>query len=161
MVVSSVRRMSALVALVGVIAGCVAVNAQAVVTPTEFSAEMAPGDTVHVTKSVEVPDVPRAIDVVLVVDLTGSYSDDLPRIKALAPGIWDSVRATAPNSRMGLATHVDFPFPPWGVTGEYGYRLDQQLTDDRATWLAAVNGMSSRFGSDEPESQYEALYQVA
>ncbi len=136
--------------------------AEAVVSPQEFAAELEPGQSVTVTKSVDVPDVPRSIDVMLVVDLTGSYSNDLPRIKALAPGIFDAVRATSPNSRFGLATHVDFPFSPWGSSqAEWGYRLEQQLTADRATWLAAVNAMTSLIGNDEPESQYEALYQVA
>jgi hypothetical protein len=96
----------------------------------------------------------------LIVDLTGSYADDLPHIKGLAPGIFDGVRGIASDSQFGLASFVDFPFNPWGVPGEWGYRLEQQITPDRAQWLTAVNAMVSLYGQDEPEAQYEALYQA-
>ena len=135
--------------------------ARAAIVPSHFEATLKPGETATVTKTVDAPDVPRTLDLMLVVDLTGSYADDLPRIKSLAPGIFDAVRARAPDSRFGLITFVDFPFSPWGVAGEYAYRIEQQPTEDKATWLAAVNGMRSLFGNDAPESQYEALFQGA
>jgi hypothetical protein len=147
--------------LLFIVAALVPPSAPAAITPQVFEATLKPGETVTLTKEVDVPDVPRNLDLMLVVDLTGSYADDLPRIKALAPAIFDGVRARAPNSRFGLITFVDFPFSPWGVAGEYAYRLEQQPTDDKATWLAAVNGMRSLYGNDGPESQYEALFQGA
>jgi hypothetical protein len=134
--------------------------AHAAVTPASFEATMKPGESTDVAKTVDVPDFPRRLDLQLIVDLTGSYSDDLPRIKALAPGIFDDVRATASDSLFGLSTFVDFPFGSWGVPGEWGYRLEQQLTDSRSTWLGSVNAMSSRYGNDGPEAQYESLYQT-
>jgi hypothetical protein len=58
---------------------------------------------------------------------------------------------------------VDFPFRPWGDTafGDYAYRLDQNITADEAAWVAAVGALSTKGGYDGPESQYEALYQMA
>jgi hypothetical protein len=151
----SIRILVAAGALIGL-----AATAQAAVTPASFEATLKPGESAQVTKTVDVPEVPRSLDLMLIVDLTGSYADDLPRIKALAPGIFDAVRAISSDSRFGLATHVDFPFGSWGVAGEWGYRLEQQLTSDRATWLGAINAMRSLYGNDGPESQYEALYQA-
>lgn len=144
-----------------VIVGALA-QAQASVSPQTYSATMTPGQTVHVTKTVFVPEVPRKLDIVLLVDNTGSYGDDIARMKFLAPGIFDSVRAVARDSYFALATFADIPFNPWGDInyGDYGYLLNQQLVEDRAAWLAAVNAMRIRYGVDGPESQYEALYQV-
>jgi hypothetical protein len=135
-------------------------QAYAAITPASFEATLKPGESAHVTKVVDVPEVPRLLDVMLMVDLTGSYSDDLPQIRSLAPSIFDNVRAIASRANFGLSTFVDLPFDPWGVSGEWGYRLDQPLTEDRGTWLTAVNSMVSRFGNDTPESQYIALYQA-
>jgi hypothetical protein len=121
-----------------------------------------PGQSYDVEKTVHTPNLPPVLDVCLVVDLSGSYNDDLPNIKDLAPGIWDDIVAGGVTDlQFGLASFVDFPFSPWGFESDYAYRLDQQLTGTKATWVAAVNGMNTLSGGDDPESQYEALYQVA
>ena len=135
--------------------------AQGPVEPPAVTATIAPGDSVTVTKLVTVPALPQTLDLVLIVDLTGSYTDDLPNIKAKAPEIFDAIRVDAPDSEFGLATFVDFPFNPWGADNEWAYQLNQNLTANRATWLAAVNAMTNLVGGDVPESQYEALYQAA
>lgn len=132
-------------------------------SPESVDQMVLPGGTFEVEKTVHTPDLPPVLDVCLVVDLSGSYGDDLPNIKALAPGIWDEIVAGGVDLRFGLGTFVDFPWHNWGDPGfgDYAYRLDQQLTSDKATWVAAVNAMATRSGFDGPESQYEALFQVA
>ncbi len=108
--------------------------------------------------------MPPKLDACLIVDLSGSYANDLPNIKALAPGIWDDIVAGGVSDlQMGLASFVDFPFGWWGSapSGDYGYRLDQDLTATKGIWTTAVNGMVTKNGGDGPESQYEALYQMA
>lgn len=136
---------------------------QGQVDPPHVEAALAPGQTVEIDKFVDVPDFPPKLDVFLLVDLSGSYFDDLPNIKALAPGIFDSVKANVADVRFGLGSFVDFPFSPWGssASGDYAYRLDQNLTPTKAAWVSAVNAMFTRFGNDFPESQYEALFQAA
>ena len=136
-------------------------SAQAAVTPPFFEATMNPGESQLVRKLVDVPEVPPKLDLVLDVDLSGSYVDDLPNIKALAPGLFDQVRAQAADSRFGLASFVDYPFPPWGVAGDYAFRLDQALTSSKPAWTGAVAAMATRNGNDAPESQLESLYQLA
>ncbi len=134
------------------------------IEPAFLNEVVFPGEFVEIDKTVHTPNLPPVLDVCLVVDLSGSYDDDLPNIMSLAPGIWDAVVAGGVSDlQFGLASFVDFPFPNWGSadTGDYAYRLDQQLTSDKATWLAAVNAMVTYYGGDGPESQYEALYQVA
>ena len=132
--------------------------------PASVEVVIFPGEDIDIGKTVYTPELPPKLDVCLIVDLSGSYGDDLPNIKALAPGIWDDIVAGGvADLQMGLASFVDFPFPSWGdaTTGDYAYQLDQQLTLVKAAWVTAVNGMTTKFGGDGPESQYEALYQVA
>jgi hypothetical protein len=138
-----------------------AAGTQAAVTPETFTGTIKRGQSASVAKTVDVPDVPRRLDMLLLVDNTGSYADDLPNIKSRAGDIFDAVRLFAPAARFGLATHVDYPFAPWGAAGEYAYRLAQTPTADRSTWLDAIDSMETLYGADEPESQYEALYQAA
>jgi hypothetical protein len=104
-------------------------------------------------------DTPK-LDIVLLVDLSGSYRNDLPNIKALAPGLFDAIRADVPDSQFGLTTFRDFPFAPWGASNDYAYSLAQDLTTSKSTWLTAINGMSASGGYDSPEAQYEGIFQA-
>jgi hypothetical protein len=154
-------RLVILILLIGLSLSVLGVSAA--VDPATVDVTLQPGETHEVTKTVDVPEVPPKLDLVLVVDNSGSYFDDLPVIQALAPGLFDDVTAAVADAQFGLATFVDFPFFPWGsaASGDYAYQLDQDLTSDKTTWLTAVNNMVIRDGVDEPESQLEALYQIA
>jgi hypothetical protein len=138
-------------------------SAQAAVTPAMVDESAPPGGSVSVDKTVDTPELPPVLDLCLMIDLSGSYSDDLPNINALAPGLFDDVRAGVADSQFCVNSFVDFPISPWGsaATGDYAYQLDQDLTFDKATWTGAVSGLVTRFGGDGPESQYEALFQAA
>jgi hypothetical protein len=137
----------------------------AAVEPDSAAAVLAPGQSLGpITKTVDVPAVPPKLDLVLLVDLSGSYNDDLPIIRNLAPGLFDAVRAQVADSQFALASFVDYPYRPWGswtTIQDYAYRLDRDLTTNKADWLAAINAMAVRHGGDLPESQLEALYQIA
>lgn len=157
------RRSLAVSASLALMLAVATAPARADVDPPLVEASLAPGESLTVTKTVDVPPVPPKLDLVLTVDLSGSYDDDLPVIKAKAPDIFNGVRGQVADSTFGLTTFVDYPYTPWGseASGDYPYALDQDLTSDEATWVAAVNAMSIRFGGDNPESQLEALYQMA
>lgn len=138
--------------------------AQASVEPASVEVALSPGEAHTVTKTVGVPEVPPKLDLVLDVDLSGSYGDDIANIKAKSSKIFDGVRAQVSDSTFGLTTFVDYPFFPWGAgggCGDYAYQRDQDLTADKATWIASVNAMALHCGGDGPESQYESLFQAA
>ena len=133
-------------------------------SPESVELSLFPGTSHDIEKTVHTPALPPKLDVCVVIDLSGSYGDDLPNIKAVAPQVWDDIEAGGVSDlQMALTSFVDFPFPSWGsaASGDYAYRLDQQLTPTKATWVAAINAMSVKFGGDGPESQYEAFYQLA
>jgi hypothetical protein len=139
------------------------VSAQAAVTPSMVDESSPPGGSVSVDKTVDTPELPPVLDLCLMIDLSGSYNNDLPNIKSLAPGLFDDVRLGVADSQFCVNSFVDYPFSPWGSAsyGDYAYQLDQDLTFDKATWTGAVNALATRNGVDFPESQYEALFQAA
>jgi hypothetical protein len=101
-------------------------------------------------------------DVVFLVDTTASMDQEIEQIKAnlrdrLAPGI----RETIPDARLGVATFADFPVGPCGDPGDVPFTLNLPVTEDVARVQAAVSAIETAQGRDTPESQVEALYQIA
>jgi predicted small lipoprotein YifL len=101
-------------------------------------------------------------DVVFLVDTTASMDQEIDQIKAnlrdrLAPGI----RETIPDARLGVAIFADFPVGPCGDPGDVPFSLVLPVTEDVARVQAAVSSIETAQGRDTPESQVEALYQIA
>ena len=156
------RLLAGAVAVVGLIFA-VLTPAAADVDPPMVDATLHPGESLHIEKSVDVPDVPPRLDFCLLVDLSGSYTDDLPNIKAKDDDIFDALKASVPDLELCTASFVDYPIGPYGsaASGDYAYKLDQDLTSSKATWTAANSGLATKIGGDTPESQYTALHQIA
>ena len=104
-----------------------------------------------------------AVDIFLLVDLSGSFFDDLPNFKAQAPSIIATLQASNPNTRFGLGSFEDYPIPTFGDagSGDVAYRRNIDLTFDAAAVVAIINGLVTRSGADLPESQLPALFQAA
>lgn len=104
-----------------------------------------------------------SVDVYMLVDLTGSFYDDLPIFKAQAPEIIADLQASNPNTRFGLGKFEDYPIFPFGDAsyGDKAYERLVDLTFDTDLVLDTINGLFTRNGLDWPESQLPALYQAA
>jgi M6 family metalloprotease-like protein len=103
---------------------------------------------------------PGAVDVVFLIDNTGSYIDDLPNIQAQMPDIVARLSGAFPDIRFGLATFRDFPFAPFGEVGDLAYDPILPLQSSGPALVTAVTALVAGGGNDEPESQYEAIFQV-
>lgn len=106
------------------------------------------------------------LDVFLIVDLSGSFTDDLPYFKSQAPGIISNLKALYPDSRFGLGSFQDYPIYPFGSTtyGDKAFEKLADLTFDTDLILNTIQSLpipSIYNGSDEPESQLAALFQAA
>ena len=99
-------------------------------------------------------------DIVFLLDVTGSTGALIGDWITQIPNIAAEWLAFDPNARFALASHVDFPFPPHGVAGEWAYRVETTFNPNPANLTAALGLLTQQFGSDTPESQYEAIYQV-
>lgn len=120
-----------------------------------------------VTVRFVVPDslVPK-MDVLFLIDVSGSYGDDIDTLQAKAGAIIDEIRSRGIDVRFGVGSFSDYPIGSWGSasSGDRAFILDQAVTDDDAALLAAIGGLdqpSILYGGDWRESQYEALYQAA
>lgn len=102
-----------------------------------------------------------ATDVVILIDTSGSTGRLLPNWQEhMKTSVFDVFLAQDPDTRFGLASHIDFPFSPYGGTGEYAYKIASPLTSDTAAVLTALDNMTAGGGGDTKESQLEAIYQA-
>lgn len=101
-------------------------------------------------------------DVLFLVDTTASMGEEIDQIRAglrdrIAPGIAEAI----PDSNLGVAHHDDFPEGMCGEPGDVPFELLTPITSDLNRVQAAVDALMLGNGLDRPESQVEALYQVA
>jgi hypothetical protein len=123
---------------------------------------LAKGQAKTVEFDVAIPETGvRALDVVFVIDVSGSYGDDIATLRTQAGAIVDALLARGIDVQFGVTAYSDFPVAPYGGVSDVGFQRLSRLGADRAATLAAIDALVLRFGSDEPESQLEALYQVA
>ena len=106
------------------------------------------------------------VDIYFLVDLSGSFFDDLPNFKTETTGVTgliSTLTASNPNTRFGLGSYEDYPISPFGSAahGDVAYRQDIDLTFDTVAVEAVINGLFTRFGDDTPQSQLPALFQAA
>ena len=100
-----------------------------------------------------------ATDFIIVTDLTGSFSDDLPNISAGIPPVVRSLRDFGDDPRFSLASFRDFS-DSFGSDGN-GYRADLPLTTSVEELEETINGYSAGGGGDGPEAQGTALISAA
>jgi hypothetical protein len=102
-------------------------------------------------------------DVVFLIDVTSSMDAEIARVRArLRDRIAPAIRAAIPDSQLAVATFGDFPAGEYGMAEfDVPFTLMSPSTADIARVQAAVDSVSIGSGGDQPESQVEALYQLA
>lgn len=101
-------------------------------------------------------------DVLFLVDVTGSMSEEIDRIRAtlrdvIAPGLAASIA----DVHLAVAEFADFPVGGYGDRRDVPFRLVQASTGDLTEAQRGVDRLRVLSGGDLPESQVEALYQTA
>ena len=147
------------------------------VTPSDIEVFLAPDDPL--TFQIEVdPRQPAALDVFLLNDLTVSFQDDLPQVQAAIADLGNVMPSGTSDIQWGLGSFTDKAIFPFGglmgrdtdgdgindevvTSADYPYRTEQALTRDLALLQGAADQLRIELGTDEPESQLEALLQVA
>jgi hypothetical protein len=108
-------------------------------------------------------EVERA-DVVFAIDTTASMGQEIEQIRTnLRDRIAPAIERTISDSQIGVTTFADFPEGNCGraTEGDLPFRLVLPVSDDVGRVQSAVDSIELNNGIDEPESQVEALYQVA
>jgi len=101
-------------------------------------------------------------DVVFLIDVTASMMEEIEQVRdklrdRLAPAIY----AEIPDVHFAVATFADFPVEPYGDPTDNPFTLMLPMTEALSLVQAAVDAIDLGNGQDAPESQVEALYQVA
>lgn len=122
------------------------------------------GTSVTQTIDVVIPsDSPvfNEVDIMFIVDVSGSYSDDLSTFRSRAISLIDAFDSAGQDVHIGVSSFSDFPVSPFGNSRDYAFSLDQSLTEQPELVINALNDLDILSGSDFPESQLEAVYQTA
>jgi Mg-chelatase subunit ChlD len=96
------------------------------------------------------------VDVVFVVDTTGSMWDDIDAVKDFASDFVDLLTMSTSSFRFALVTYRDHPEHTEDPE-DYPARVDLDFTDDEGTILTAIDAMEVDGGGDLPESVYSGL----
>ncbi|GEO81728.1 vWA domain-containing protein [Pararhodospirillum oryzae] len=106
----------------------------------------------------------RPLDVFWLQDVSSSFSDDLPNLKA---AMQDLAKRRAEGLlpagfRLGVGSFSDKPLPPHGVAPvDFTFRLDLPLTQDVAKAVHVVETLRVANGGDTPEeAQWEAVIEA-
>jgi len=101
----------------------------------------------------------KIVDVVFLVDLSGSYGSSLDNFKSQSVQIAGGFSSLGADVRIGLASFDEFP--EYANSDDFAYNEDHSLTYNVESFNYAVNNLSLKWGGDGPESQLEGLYQIA
>jgi hypothetical protein len=98
-----------------------------------------------------------SLDLIFLIDTTGSMWDDIANVKASANEIVEALDSEGLDYRVAIADYRDYPLLPYGGKTDYVYNLDLPFSNDKNSIISAINGLSLGWGADEPESVYSAL----
>jgi hypothetical protein len=134
------------------------------ITPDMFEATISPGGSVHLEKRVTISDEPPEdvpLDVVFLVDTTGSMFDAIDDAQAAADAILTGLTAFG-DLMVGVAEYKDFPGPGgFGGATDTPFSILTNLSADTGVGGAvrtAINNLDpASGGADTPESNLHAL----
>lgn len=124
------------------------------VEPALVHEEMAPGDSITITKTVTTPEIPPLPDVYFLADTTGSMGGAIANVQANAAAILNTILAADPTAQFGVGNYKDHPYDP------YAFQNDASIDGDVAA-LGAIGTWVAGGGGDGPEGWFDALYQLA
>lgn len=99
------------------------------------------------------------VDIVFLIDTTGSMWDDIDNVKSSSEDIVNTLDTAEYNYRVAVANYKDYPIYPYGNPTDYVYKLDLPFKnkDNKADIIGAINRLSASGGADWQESVYSAL----
>lgn len=102
--------------------------------------------------------IPIPLDLIFIIDTTGSMYDDIAAAKSSAVDIVNTINSSGLiDYRVAVVDYRDFPTSPYGGAGDYPYHAVLPFSGDSATIVSAINSLSLGWGNDWPESLYSAL----
>lgn len=100
----------------------------------------------------------KSLDVVFLIDTTGSMNDDIANAKSNATTIINNISSSFNDYRIAVVEYRDQPISPWGDSGDFITKVRTTFTTNPTTAINAINAMSTGGGNDWPEAVYSAAY---
>jgi hypothetical protein len=100
------------------------------------------------------------VDVIFIVDVTGSTSGIRPEYRAMIESLAAIYEAFAPASQYALTYFMDFPFSPYGSGSDVAYAIQTDFVATPAELQTPLDNLPDGNGADTPESQYTAVRQA-
>lgn len=104
----------------------------------------------------------QRIDLIFVIDTTGSMFDDIATVKSSATEIISTIHDSVlvdgkVDARIAIVDYRDFPVFPYGGTGDYPFNDVQGFTSSQSVAVGGIQSLSLGFGGDFEESVYSGL----
>jgi len=98
------------------------------------------------------------LDLIFVIDTTGSMGDDIAAVKSSASEIVEALDSKTNDYRVSVVDYRDYPQSPYGQPDlDYVYKLDLPFSNDKNTIINSINSLNLGSGMDWRESVYSAL----
>jgi hypothetical protein len=127
-----------------------------VITPAQLSYQLCGAQSIDETISITLPARERSrinqMDVLFLVDISGSMRDVLNTVKASSSALAAQFQRLIPDTRLGVGVFSDYVDVPWDLISPFsgdGESVQRQLTS-----------ISLRSGGDNPESYGRALWEA-
>lgn len=123
-----------------------------------YASTYLPNPLTGITTSYPAFDLRKKLDLVFLIDTTGSMGDDINSVKSSATKIVEALDSKDCDYRVSVADYRDYPMYPYGQPGlDYLYKLDLPFSNDKNTIINSINSLSLGYGADWQESVYSAL----
>ena len=132
-----------------------AVPAVAQVEPDEVTEDLAPGESITVTKTITTPEIPPKPDIYFMSDTTGSMGGVIAAVSGNASTIMAAIAAVQPDAQFGVGNYKDYPYDAYAFQHQLG------ITSDTAAVAANISAWAAGGGWDGSESQFYALTQIS
>lgn len=126
-------------------------------TPEALKLAACPGRSARLTWEVTLPPAPPRVDLLLVIDTTGSMESLISTVQARASAIASGLRAVSPDIALGLVDVRDFPYGQAGLPSDWAWQLRGALSTVDADLAAAAATLYAGGGGDAPEAYASAI----
>ncbi len=158
-----------LIVSVCLVAPC-CVTADPVITPGKIEVTLDPGACTSEPISVATGAAPiPKLDVVLMIDVTGSMGGLIEEVTRSAESIVGDIQTLTPDATFALVTLADYEgeggglfglFGEYGASGDYPWQLDQDFVADATRIRRSLEAIRLMNGGDPAESYLRALYEA-
>jgi hypothetical protein len=106
--------------------------------------------------TISVIDTCKPVDLIFVIDVTGSMSDDIDAVQASAITIVNTIESMTCDFRVGIVAYRDHPFYPYGEPDDVMFE-DYAFSTDKTTIINNINSLVEEGGADWKEAVFDAL----